>query len=99
MGYGHPDAYHEWATSVRRMARKNLKVPESLFSALRDDKPDHMSWPAYLETRCLDTDDVSHPSPGGEVSEQLDRIESAAQTAEKRTGRIEQALDDMGARR
>ena len=31
-----------------------------------------------------------------EVREQLDRIESAATTAEARTGRIEGTLDDMG---
>jgi len=42
--------------------------------------------------------------PGVEVDvdgmvEKLERIESAAQTAEERTGRIEQALEDMGARR
>ena len=35
------------------MARKNIKVPESLFLALRDDKPDNVTWPAYLEARCL----------------------------------------------
>lgn len=38
------------------MGRKNLKIPEPLFNALRDDKPDNMSWPAYLERECLDGD-------------------------------------------
>jgi len=33
--------------------RKNIKLPESLFLALRDDKPDYMSWPTYFETECL----------------------------------------------
>ena len=33
------------------------------------------------------------------LRDQLQRIESAASTAEERTGRIEQTLEDMGARR
>ena len=37
--------------------RKNIKLPEPLFNALRDDKPDHMSWPTYFETTCLAPDD------------------------------------------
>jgi hypothetical protein len=40
------------------MSRKNIKLPEPLFNALRDDKPDHMSWPTYFETRCLAPDDA-----------------------------------------
>ena len=35
------------------MSRKNIKVPEPLFNALRDDKDDNQSWPHYLETECL----------------------------------------------
>jgi hypothetical protein len=76
------------------MARKNIKVPEALFLALRDDKPDTLSWPAYLERECLTGKDELK-----RIGEQLERVESAAQTAEERTGRIEQALEDMGARR
>jgi hypothetical protein len=46
------------------MARKNLKVPEDLFMALRDDKDDQQSWPHYLEEQCLhdtqrDADEVA----------------------------------------
>ena len=40
-----------------------------------------------------DRDDVTH------MAEQLDRLESSASTIEERTGRIEQTLEDMGARR
>ena len=36
---------------------------------------------------------------GDDLREQLDRIESAATTAEARTGRIEGTLEDMGAGR
>jgi hypothetical protein len=62
------------------MARKNLKVPESLFLALRDDKPDSMTWPTYLETRCLGGEGVSHPSPNpDEIAEAVaERIDYAA---------------------
>jgi len=35
------------------MARKNLKVPESLFLAMDDDKDNQQSWPHYLEEQCL----------------------------------------------
>lgn len=73
------------------MTRKNLKVPESLFLALRDDKPDSLSWPAYLETRCLGAGLV-----GEDVRDQLDRIERAATTAEDRTGSIQRTLEEMG---
>ena len=41
------------------MSRKNIKVPESLFLALRDDKDDTQSWPHYLETKCLHDTDAS----------------------------------------
>jgi hypothetical protein len=34
-----------------------------------------------------------------EIQGQLERVESSASTIEERTGRIEQALEDMGARR
>jgi len=39
------------------MGRKNLKVPDDLFHALRDDKDDQQSWPHYLEEQCLHDDD------------------------------------------
>ena len=46
------------------MARKNIKLPEDLSLALRDDKDDEQSWPHYLEEQCLHGDegltDVSH---------------------------------------
>ena len=76
------------------MARKNIKVPEPLFNALRDDKDDTQSWPHYLETECLGAGDGDD-----DLREQLNRIESAATTAEARTGRIEGTLEDMGAGR
>jgi hypothetical protein len=50
------------------MARKNLKVPEDLFLALRDDKDDQQSWPHYLEEQCLH-------GQGGPVAVTLDATE------------------------
>jgi len=35
------------------VVRKNIKLPEPLFDALREDKPDGVTWPDYLEARCL----------------------------------------------
>ena len=72
------------------MGRKNIKIPEPLFNALRDDKDDNQSWPHYLESECLGAGDSD------DLSEQLDRIEDAATTAEARTGSIENTLEDMG---
>ena len=54
------------------MSRKNIKVPESLFLALRDDKDDNQSWPHYLESECLGAGDGD-----ADLAEQLDRIEDA----------------------
>jgi len=73
------------------MGRKNIKIPEPLFNALRDDKGDNQSWPHYLESECLGAGDG-----GDDLRGQLDRIEDAATTAESRTGSIENTLEDMG---
>jgi hypothetical protein len=73
--------------------RKNIKLPESLFLALRDDKPDHMSWPAYFEAECLgpdDADDTATDAPD------MDGVESALATIEERTGRIERQVEELG---
>lgn len=66
------------------MPRKNLKIPESLFLALRDDKGDNQSWPHYLETECLHDE-----------AEGLGDIRSALSTLETRMGKIEQQLEEM----
>lgn len=44
------------------MARKNIKVPEDLFLAMRDDKDDQQSWPHYLEENCLHDDGEIPPA-------------------------------------
>jgi len=57
------------------MARKNLKVPEDLFHALRDDKDDGQSWPHYLEEQCLhsteSTTDVSHDRLAEQIADRV----------------------------
>lgn len=67
------------------MTRKNIKVPEDLFLALRDDKDDQQSWPHYLEEQCLH---------GGDVDD-LHSLARAVETIEERTGRIERTLEDL----
>jgi len=52
------------------MARKNIKVPEDLFLALRDDKDDQQSWPHYLEEQCLHGD-----GDGVDVDRIMNRID------------------------
>lgn len=46
------------------MARKNIKVPEDLFLAMRDDKDDQQSWPHYLEEQCLHDGETDELPPG-----------------------------------
>ena len=57
VGYGWDNGYNARDTTVIRMARKNLKVPENLFLALKDDKDEQESWPHYLEQQCLHEQD------------------------------------------
>jgi len=75
------------------MGRKNLKVPEDLFMALRDDKDDQQSWPHYLEEQCLldeaetpAADDIAHEFalafPYDDVAER-----TAKKTADELEGR------------
>ena len=71
------------------MARKNLKLPEELFNALRDDKDDEQSWPHYFEEQCL--------HGGGEAAEVqgFEELARSVETVEERTGRIERTLEDL----
>jgi len=72
------------------MGRKNIKIPEPLFNALRDDKDDNQSWPHYLESECLGAGDGV-----GEVGEQLDRIEAAAKEATNAAQNAERAAEEL----
>jgi len=65
--------------------RKNIKVSESLFTRLKDDKPDDMSWPGYLEQQCLSDSDVTEATEAAkqaeanteEIKRQLEAIQGA----------------------
>ena len=70
------------------MTRKNIKVPEPLFNALRDDKGDSQSWPHYLESECLHDDD-------GDVADRLGRIESAVKEATNAAQGAERAAEEL----
>ena len=76
------------------MTRKNIKVPEPLFNALRDDKDDSQSWPHYLETECLHEND-GHENPFTEVRERLNRIEAAAKEATQAAQAAERATEEL----
>lgn len=71
------------------MTRKNIKIPEPLFNALRDDKDDAQSWPHYLKTKCL------HDSDRDGLSDQLGRIESAAKEATNAAQSTKRAVEDL----
>jgi len=82
------------------MTRKNIKVPEDLFMALRDDKDDQQSWPHYLEEQCLHESAETAACVFGEVSDDgFEDLAEALATVEERTGRIERTLEDLGGRR
>ena len=70
------------------MTRKNIKVPEPLFNALRDDKSDNQSWPHYLESECLHDDD-------GDVADRLRRLESAVKEATNAAQGAERAVEEL----
>lgn len=47
--------------------RKNIKLPKPLFNAIRDDKPQGVTWPNYLEARCLTDRETTNVSDGGDM--------------------------------
>ena len=80
------------------MARKNIKVPEDLFYALRENKDDQQSWPHYLEEQCL-LDEADEIPPGllkiqNATEDELQEIKKAIETVEERTGSIEKTLEN-----
>ena len=69
--------------------RKNIKLGESLFKRLKDDKPDNMNWPTYFEQNCLEDDDA------GDLAERLDSIEAGVQEAAKAAQSAEQSVEEL----
>jgi hypothetical protein len=67
------------------MPRKNIKVPEDLFLALRDNKDDQQSWPHYLEEQCLH--DSTHVSHLDSIAEGMSQIEGRIDDLEARLPR------------
>jgi hypothetical protein len=77
----------------------SIRVTEAAKEAAEESKRDGETWNEYLQ-RCTENPPVVREFVDADgVGEQLDRLESSASTIEERTGRIEQALEDMGARR
>jgi hypothetical protein len=56
-----------------------------------------LTWEEYVDDEAPDIEPQGAAIPA-DVREQLDRIESAAQTAEDRAGSIERAVEDMEGR-
>ena len=96
-----PDAEQVAKTVVAR-----LEGSKPLEEMAFDDwwEPDYAQTIALSVVDELEDVDIAWDEPEGggfpdDLRDQLDRIESAATTAEARTGRIEGTLDDMGAGR
>jgi hypothetical protein len=77
--------------------RRNIKLPGPLFNAIRDDKPDSVTWPNYLESRCLterETDNIAENvqvdtnALAAEVARRIDYSQLAGQVAEELEGRM-----------
>ena len=63
---------------------------------LRDDKTAGVSWDRYLNDLLDAAERADDHEAGVPIGEQLDRIQSAAETAEERTGTIERKVDELG---
>jgi hypothetical protein len=78
------------------MARKNLKLPEDLFMALRDDKDDQQSWPHYFEEQCLHDSDDATPTDPEAIADEFVRAfpyeDLAEQTSEKSADKVVERL-------
>jgi len=83
----------------------SVSAPELQVDQARDYKPDDATWGEVLIAGAerlndgLDSDMGEADAVDDAVSDQLDRIEDAATTAEERAGRVERTLEDMGAGR
>jgi ElaB/YqjD/DUF883 family membrane-anchored ribosome-binding protein len=88
------------------MVRKNIKVPEDLFMALREDKDDQQSWPHYLEEQCLH--DATDEMPPGflklqeateqqleEIKARMEDASNAAKEAANAAQSAEKTVEEM----
>jgi MFS superfamily sulfate permease-like transporter len=102
------DDTKEWVTiKIEEPIRDAAKDDDRTYTEImRDGLETDGSWDdsdvdAFRELfKNADTDGISVERGGlsDDVREQLDRIESAAQTAEDRTGSIQRTVEDMEAR-
>lgn len=76
--------------------RGNIKLPAVEFKKHNDRRQEMgLSWSDYIDGQAPEQPDIEI---GDDLREQLDRIESAASTAEERTGTIERKVDELGGR-
>lgn len=78
----------------RTMSNKGtIRIPRPTFDKHNQRRQDlGLTWEEYIDGQAPE-------SPGDELGERLDRVESAVGTVEERTGRIERTLDELGGSR
>ena len=76
----------------------SIRVTQEAKENAEASKRDGETWNEYLQ-RCTDNPpEVREYVEVGDLRDRLSRIESAASTAEERTGSIENTLENMGGR-
>lgn len=77
--------------------RSNIKIPTELFETIKEEhKPDHMSWPVYLEQELVkDSAEDSSPNGGIEIQEKLEGLESSVQEATQAAQNAERKVEEL----
>ena len=76
----------------------SIRVTVDAKDDAEESKRDGETWNEYLQ-RCTDNPpEVREYVELGDLADRLNRIESAASTAEERTGSIQHTLENMGGR-
>jgi len=73
------------------MTRRNIKLPESLFEALKEDKNSgkaNRSWPRYFEEQCLG-DSEPETTDDSDLKEAVESFEHSREDMRERLERIE----------
>jgi len=81
------------------MTRRNIKLPESLFEALKEDKNSgkaNRSWPQYLEDQLNDdssTETQTHDTDTSELMDKLRRLDNRLdELPEQTAGKVQERL-------
>ena len=75
---------------------KTMRVPVDAYERAKADKEDReVTWGEWLTLPCDNGVEQQNDPIPAELGEKLDRIESAATTAEDRTGDIQRTLEGL----